>query len=56
MMQVTRTLLVDDNAGFRQAYRDAAMDSGANGYVTKGSLFEELLPAIRGAFGVSGKE
>jgi DNA-binding NarL/FixJ family response regulator len=39
-----------------QAYRDAAMASGANGYVTKGSLFEELLPAIRGAFGVRGRE
>jgi DNA-binding NarL/FixJ family response regulator len=39
-----------------QAYRDAAIASGANGYVTKGSLFEELLPAIRGAFGVCGEE
>jgi DNA-binding NarL/FixJ family response regulator len=39
-----------------QAYRDAAMASGANGYVTKGSLFEELLPAIRGALGVCGRE
>ena len=32
-----------------QEYRDAARASGANGYVTKGSLFEELLPVIRGA-------
>ena len=39
-----------------QAYQDAAMASGANGYVTKGSLFEELLPAIRGALGVCGRE
>jgi DNA-binding NarL/FixJ family response regulator len=39
-----------------EAYREAAMASGANGYVTKGSLFEELLPAIRGAFGVFGRE
>ena len=39
-----------------KAYRDAAMASGANGYVTKGSLFEELLPTIRGAFGVCGRE
>jgi DNA-binding NarL/FixJ family response regulator len=39
-----------------QAYRDAAIASGANGYVTKGSLFEELLPVIRGAFEVCGGE
>ncbi len=28
-------------------YREAAMASGANGYVTKRSLVEELLPTIR---------
>ena len=38
-----------------QAYKDAAVASGADGYVTKGSLFEELLPAIRGIFGVCGR-
>ena len=31
-----------------QEYREAAMASGAGGYVIKKSLIEELLPAIRG--------
>ncbi len=31
-------------------YREAALASGASGYVTKKSLIEELMPAIRGAF------
>ena len=39
-----------------QEYREAAMDGGANGYVIKKSLVEELLPAIRGAFRVCGRE
>jgi len=30
-----------------QEYREAALASGANGYVVKKSLIEELLPAIR---------
>jgi DNA-binding NarL/FixJ family response regulator len=33
-----------------QEYREAAMASGAGGYVIKKSLIEELLPAIRGVF------
>jgi len=33
-----------------QEYREAAMASGASGYVVKKSLIEELVPAIRGAF------
>ena len=33
-----------------EQYREAAMASGANGYVIKKSLIEELMPAIRGAF------
>ena len=32
-----------------QEYREAALASGANGYVVKKSLIEELVPAIRGA-------
>jgi DNA-binding NarL/FixJ family response regulator len=32
-------------------YRKAARASGANGYVVKGSLIEELVPAIRRAVG-----
>ena len=39
-----------------QQYRKAAMANGANGCVAKESLFEELLPAIRGALGVCGRE
>jgi len=31
-----------------QEYREAALASGANGYVVKKSLIEELVPAIRG--------
>ncbi len=31
-----------------EEYREAAMASGANGYVAKKSLIEELVPAIRG--------
>jgi len=31
-----------------QEYREAALASGASGYVVKKSLIEELLPAIRG--------
>ncbi len=31
-----------------QEYREAAMASGASGYVIKKSLIEELMPAIRG--------
>jgi DNA-binding NarL/FixJ family response regulator len=34
-----------------QEYGEAAMACGANGYVVKESLFEELLPAIRGVLG-----
>jgi len=30
-----------------QEYREAALASGANGYVVKKSLIEELVPAIR---------
>jgi len=37
-------------------YRDAAMAGGANGYVIKKHLVEELLPAIRGAFGAYERE
>jgi DNA-binding NarL/FixJ family response regulator len=37
-----------------QEYREAAMVSGASGYVVKKCLIEELLPAIRGAFGRAG--
>jgi DNA-binding NarL/FixJ family response regulator len=33
-----------------QEYREAAMASGASGYVIKKSLIEDLVPAIRGAF------
>jgi DNA-binding NarL/FixJ family response regulator len=33
-----------------QEYREAAMASGANGYVIKKFLIEDLLPTIRGAF------
>jgi len=36
--------------------RKAALDSGASGYVVKKDLIEELLPAIRGAFGVCGRK
>ena len=34
-----------------QEYREAAMASGASGYVIKKSLIEELMPAIRGVLG-----
>jgi DNA-binding NarL/FixJ family response regulator len=34
-----------------QEYGEAAMACGANGYVVKEFLFEELLPAIRGVLG-----
>ena len=34
-----------------QEYREAAMASGASGYVIKKSLIEELVPAIRGVWG-----
>lgn len=34
-----------------QEYREAAMASGASGYVVKSSLMEELMPSIRRAFG-----
>ena len=37
-------------------YREAALASGASGYVTKKSLIEELMPAIRGAFRAYGGE
>lgn len=33
-----------------QEYREAAMVSGASGYVIKKSLIEDLVPAIRSAF------
>ena len=33
-----------------QEYREAAVASGASGYVIKKFLIEDLLPAIRGAF------
>jgi DNA-binding NarL/FixJ family response regulator len=34
-----------------QEYREAAIASGASGYVIKKSLIEELMPAIRGVLG-----
>lgn len=34
-----------------QEYREAAMASGASGYVVKKSLIKELVPTIRGALG-----
>ena len=34
-----------------QEYREAAMASGASGYVVKKSLIEELVPVIRGVWG-----
>jgi len=37
-----------------QEYRDAAQACGANGYVAKRALADELLPAIRGATGTNG--
>jgi two-component system invasion response regulator UvrY len=39
-----------------QQYKEAAMASGANGYIAKGSVIEELVPTIRDAFGVWGRE
>ncbi len=39
-----------------EEYREVAMASGANGYVIKKSLVQELLPAIRGAFIVHERE
>ena len=33
-----------------EEYREAAMASGASGYVSKKSMMEELVPAIRRAF------
>jgi DNA-binding NarL/FixJ family response regulator len=33
-----------------QEYKDAALASGANAYVVKKSMMEELIPAIRGVF------
>jgi DNA-binding NarL/FixJ family response regulator len=39
-----------------QEYREAAMASGANGYVVKKSFIEELVPAIRDAFRAYGRE
>ncbi|MGA9348090.1 MAG: response regulator transcription factor [Anaerolineae bacterium] len=38
-----------------QEYREAAMASGASGYVVKKSLIEELVPAIRDAFRAYGR-
>lgn len=34
-----------------QEYREAAIASGASGYVVKRSLIEDIVPAIRGALG-----
>jgi len=39
-----------------QEYREAAMASGASGYVIKKSLIEELMPAIRDVLGASPQD
>jgi len=39
-----------------QEYREAAMASGASGYVIKKFLIEELMPAIRSVLGASPQD
>lgn len=39
-----------------EEYREVALASGADGYVTKSSLTDELLPTIRSLFGSSRQE
>lgn len=47
-------LLVFVSEHDEKTYREAAFDAGGSGYVTKGKMLSELLPAIRDV--LPGKE